>query len=381
LSEYRASVVSLVGTVIDGRYQLLSVLGEGGMGAVYRAQQPDGNQVAVKMLHEELVEEQDQRERFEREARALFALQHPHVLQVHDFGIHQGVPYLVMELLEGTSLDQLVEEEGPLEPWRALHLAKQTARGLAFAHGKAVLHRDLKTENVFVCRTPQGEHAKLLDFGLVKFVDDDRWGESKKLTVTGSVFGTPAYMSPEQCAGAPADAKSDVYSMGVILFELFTGIWPFMEETRMKMFQAHLTKPVPKLDATRAELLEAPQPPLPPQLDAIIEKAMAKRAADRFEDAGQLLEALEQVQIEAPAQPLAHPTAQPLAHPAAQPLAPPAAHALAAPMASPLAQPPMAHVPTEVDTASGGFPLVLALAVGGTLALLTLVAVVFFFFL
>lgn len=183
---------TLLGQVIDGRYQLTAQLGEGGMGAVYRAQTQVGEQVAIKLLHEELEGEPALRERFEREARALFGLEHPNILRVHDFGVHGGKPYLVMELLEGQSLDTLVED-GPLAPGRAFELFGQTLQGLAHAHAQGVLHRDLKTENIFVSRLPDGrEVAKLLDFGLVKFVDDDRWGESRKLTVQGSVFGTPA---------------------------------------------------------------------------------------------------------------------------------------------------------------------------------------------
>ena len=163
--------------------------------------------------------------------------------------------------------------------------------GLAFAHRSGVLHRDLKTENVFVARDAAGRPvAKLLDFGLVKFVDDERWGSSKKLTVQGSVFGTPAYMAPEQCAGAPVDTRGDVYSAGVILFELFTGIWPFMEESRIAMFQAHLTKPPPRIgDVYEGELV------FRNQLEEVVQKALAKMADQRFQNADEMLAALKAV--------------------------------------------------------------------------------------
>lgn len=291
----RPTVARLVGAVIDGRYQILSLLGEGGMGAVYRARQPEGPDVAIKVLHDELIDQADQRERFEREARALFGLEHPHLLHVIDFGIHERMPYLVMELLEGQSLDSMVGDEGlPFDD--AMELALQTLRGLAHAHGSGVLHRDLKTENVFVARGPHGPVCKLLDFGLVKFVDDDRWGESKKLTMQGAIFGTPAYMAPEQCAGAPVDTRGDVYSMGVILFELFTGSWPFLEETRMGMYQAHLSKKPPRLAEMAGRAF-------PEELEALVAKALSKLAKDRFQDAREMLAALEAVPR--PARPVA----------------------------------------------------------------------------
>ena len=280
--------MNLIGSIIDDRYRVLRLIGEGGMGAVFEAEQRGGPNVAIKVLHEELTDQPELRERFEREARALFALEHPNVLGVFDFGVVGGMPYLAMELLQGQSLDEMVED-GPLEVTLAYDLACQVLRGLAFAHSKAVLHRDLKTENVFVSRAADGSYvAKLLDFGLVKFVDDDRWGESKNLTVQGAVMGTPAYMAPEQCAGAPVDTRGDVYSAGVIVFELFTGLWPFMEEDRISMFQAHFGKPVPRM----SDVAEGRN--YPDMLEQVVQKAMAKKADDRYQDAGEMLAALEQ---------------------------------------------------------------------------------------
>jgi len=283
----RPSIVALIGQVLDGRYQILSLIGEGGMGAVYRARQPNGPDVAIKVLHEELIDDPDLKERFEREARALFALEHPHVLGVHDFGIVSGSPYLVMELLEGMSLDQYIEEV-PIDPETALAVARQVLTGLAFAHSKSIVHRDLKTENIFVSFEPGGgKTAKLLDFGLVKFTDDERWGSAKKLTMAGSVMGTPAYMSPEQVSGAPTDARGDVYAAGVILCELLTGLWPFMEESRLAMFQAHIGRPPPPLN----ELSDTHE--FHPALESIYQKAMAKKPDERFQNGSAMLAALE----------------------------------------------------------------------------------------
>ncbi|MCB9616834.1 MAG: serine/threonine protein kinase [Sandaracinus sp.] len=284
----RPTVARLVGAVIDGRYQVLSLLGEGGMGAVYRAAQQGGPDVAIKVLHDELIDQPDQRERFEREARALFGLEHPHLLHVLDFGVHERMPYLVMELLQGQPLDDMVGDDG-LPPEQAHDLALQVLEGLSHAHANGVAHRDLKTENVFVSQTPRGPLCKLLDFGLVKFVDDDRWGESKKLTMQGAVFGTPAYMAPEQCAGAPVDERGDVYSMGVILFELFTGSWPFVEESRMGMYQAHLTRKPPRLaEAAEGKVFRE-------ELEAVVARALSKQAKDRFQNAGEMLAAMRAV--------------------------------------------------------------------------------------
>jgi eukaryotic-like serine/threonine-protein kinase len=278
-----------LGRVLDDRYRVTQRLGEGGMSVVYRAEQPSGPPVAVKVLHEELGEDADLRERFEREARALFALQHPHVLEVHDFGIVDGNPYLVMELLEGTPLDRMLED-GPPAPELGVDLARQLLAGLAFAHAQGVLHRDLKSENIFIRREPDGRFvAKLLDFGLVKFVDDGRWGEARTLTTQGMIFGTPAYMSPEQTTGGPTDARTDVYSAGVILFELLTGLWPFMEEDRVSMFRAHIAKPPPSLSETNEDH------EFHPALEAVVQKALAKRPEDRFASGGDMLAALEAV--------------------------------------------------------------------------------------
>lgn len=301
-----ARSASFVGVTLDERYRILEVLGEGGMGTVYRAAQlgPDdaetgSSEVAVKVLHEELGQDASQRERFEREAQALFGLQHPHILAVHDYGVHEGLPYLVMELLEGQSLDELTED-GPLKPEVALEIFEQVLQGLAFAHAQGALHRDLKTENIFVLRMPAGQiHCKLLDFGLVKFMDDKRWGESKQLTNLGQVFGTPAYMSPEQCTGGPVDLRTDVYAMGVVLFELLTGAWPFLEETRIEMMRAHLSAAVPSIGETRPELW------VHPSLETLLQKAMAKNKEHRFADAQGMLKALHD--IPGPAVKLANP--------------------------------------------------------------------------
>ena len=197
---------SLIGRKLDGRYEVLARLGEGGVGVVYRGRQVQlGRLVAIKVLHQDAAAIPEWRRRFEREARALSALAHPNVVPVTDFGIDRGVPFLVMELLQGKTLADLIKE-GPLPLWRALDIARQTLRGLAFAHGKGIVHRDLKPANVFLQALPdQADHVRLLDFGMVKFLEgaSSRNPAAETLTRAGVVFGTPAYMSPEQAKGAP----------------------------------------------------------------------------------------------------------------------------------------------------------------------------------
>jgi len=277
------------GLELGGRYRLVELLDEGGMSVIWRGQALDnGEPVAVKMLHDALLgDDPSLAQRFDREARALFALRHPNLLRVFDSGVEHGKPYLVMELLTGRPLDVMLEDGAP-PPEVALDLFRQIAGGLAFAHRQGVLHRDLKSQNVYIVSDLAGGYrAKLLDFGLAKFTDRDKWGPESTLTVAGTVFGTPAYMSPEQATGAPMDARSDVYSLGAMLFELLTGVWPFMEEDRARMLRAHLTEPVPKVTDVRPELWVSDA------LQVLIEQAMAKAPDRRPPDAGAFLDAFE----------------------------------------------------------------------------------------
>lgn len=282
--------MALVGQTLGGRYTMLSLLGEGGMGVVYKAHdESTGKDVAVKVLSEALLHDDDATARFEREAQALFGLAHPNILKVHDFGKLGARPYLVMDLLSGKGLDELVEEHEGLPLEMATDLFRQILNGLAHAHSKGAAHRDLKTENIHVC--PKG-HVTLMDFGLVKFTDSQEWGDAEKLTRMGAVFGTPAYMAPEQCAGAPADERSDVYAAGVILYEMLTGAWPFMEESRMKMFQAHLAKPVPSINAYG----QTPKA----MFDVVVARAMEKFPEKRYGSAGEMLEHFNQIAVGGP---------------------------------------------------------------------------------
>ncbi len=286
----------LIGRTLDGRYEVLGRLGEGGVGVVYRGRQAHlGRFVAIKVLHQDAAGIPEWRRRFEREAKALSALAHPNVVPVTDFGIDGGVPFLVMELLQGKTLQELIKE-GPLPLGRTLDIVRQTLRGLAFAHGKGIVHRDLKPANVFLQELPdQADHVRLLDFGMAKFLE----GSSSRtvpenLTRAGVVFGTPAYMSPEQVKAGSVDARSDVYTAGILLFELLAGRRPFLADSYEGYLAAHLTHPVPALAKLR------PKVPAARLFQTLIGRAMAKKPAERFEDAGAMLAALEAVMARRP---------------------------------------------------------------------------------
>jgi eukaryotic-like serine/threonine-protein kinase len=286
----------LIGRKLDGRYEVLERLGEGGAGVVYRGRQAHlGRFVAIKVLHQDTGSSTEWIRRFQREAMALSVLAHPNVVPVTDFGVDHGVPFLVMELLEGQTLGALIKQ-GPLPLWRALEIARQTLRVLAFSHIKGVVHRDLKPTNVFLQALPeQGDHVRLLDFGMAKFVEGSSARAPVDLTRAGVAFGTPAYMSPEQVKGAATDARTDVYAAGLLLFELLAGRRPFVADSPEGYLMAHLTAPVPSLAKLRRGL------PRAPLFQAVVEQAMAKKPAERFEDAYAMTVALEDVVARLPA--------------------------------------------------------------------------------
>jgi len=281
---------------LDGRYEVLERLGEGGAGVVYRGRQTHlGRFVAIKVLHEETASSTEWRRRFQREAIALSVLAHPNVVPVTDFGVDNGVPFLVMELLEGQTLAALIKK-GPLPLWRALEIARQTLRVLAFSHIKGVFHHDLKPSNVFLQALPdQADHVRLLDFGMAKFVESASSRAPAELTRARVTIGTPAYMSPEQVKGEPTDARTDVYAAGLLLFELLAGRRPFVAEFSEGYLAAHLTAPVPSLAQLRPRVAHAAL------FQAVVEQAMAKKPAERFEDAYAMAVALEDLVARLPA--------------------------------------------------------------------------------
>jgi eukaryotic-like serine/threonine-protein kinase len=272
-----------------GRYELVAPLGAGGMGEVYRARDTGiGREVAIKVLLEGPEHTAEQLARFEREARAVGALQHPNILVLHDLGSHEGHPYLVTELLLGRTLRDLLEK-GPLPPRRVAEVGAQIASGLAAAHEKGIIHRDLKPENILL--TDAG-HVKILDFGLAKLAPGERWQGERTLregvdTAQGAIVGTLRYLSPEQARGEPVDARTDQFALGAVLYEMLTGEASFPGATAAETLSAILRdEPAP---------LASRSPRAPPPLRWIVERCLAKDPGQRYSATRDLQHGLEAV--------------------------------------------------------------------------------------
>ena len=270
------------GVVIDGRYRVIGPLGAGGVGAIYEAEHEHlGRRVALKVLHDRGADA-DMRHRFEREAKGLASMSHPHVVGILDYGFVRDVPYLVMELLEGQTLGERLER-GVLEPSQALELCRQILSGLGHAHEKGLVHRDLKPANIWLMRDERGaDQVKILDFGFAKRVDDP---QGPMVTNEGMVLGTPAYLSPEQATASKLDGRSDLYGVGVLLFEMLCGRRPF-EGDPIEMIRGHVTQEPPSVATFRPELAAQPD------LLETLSKALRKPREERFQSAREFSEAL-----------------------------------------------------------------------------------------
>src|SRR5215831_13011094 len=262
----------LIGQLVGDRYRILERIAAGGAGQVYRAAHARiAALFAVKVLYGDLAFDEGMRTRFRREAEVACALQSRHIVRVVDFGESpEGLAYLAMEYLDGISLSSLIARDGALPVKRAVAIARQIARGLAHAHERGVVHRDLKTDNVMlVDEDNESEVVKLLDFGLAHIRDDHR------LTAQGQVVGTPHYMAPEQFKGTEVDARADLYALGIILYEMLTGAPPFDAQTVMQLAQLHLLGEVPPLRKRRPEV--------PVKLAALVHKLLEKDPKDRYQ--------------------------------------------------------------------------------------------------
>ena len=271
------------GTVIAGRYRVLGFIGAGGMGAVYRAEHVHMRKtVALKLLHPEFLAVEEVVQRFEREAVAAARIEHPNVVAASDFGkLDDGSFYLVLEYVDGTSLRALLAQ-GALPPARTLHIARQTALALGAAHAAGVVHRDLKPDNVMLVSEPGGgDRVKVLDFGIARVAPPGQNRDTTKLTRVGVVMGTVAYMSPEQAIGQAVDERADLYSLGVMLYEMIAGVVPFDAELPSQVLARQLVEKPPPLPAGT-----------PPALAELVYDLMEKKPEDRPATAQVVLERL-----------------------------------------------------------------------------------------
>lgn len=274
-----------LGATVDDRYNLEKVLGEGGMGVVYRCRHTIiDKQVAMKVLRADLAHDPEVTDRFLNEARAASTIGNPHIIDISDFGrFPDGSTYFVMEYLHGIPLSDLIDATNPVPATRIVHIMRQLAEGLAAAHKAGIVHRDLKPDNVFLIeRGKEKDFVKILDFGIAKVSTHNH-----RLTRAGTVFGTPHYMAPEQAAGAPVDHRGDIYSLGVIMYELASGQVPFDADNFMGILTQHMYKEPPRFAA-----LGTHPSPVPPGLEAIVLKCLSKRPEERYQTTEELLEDL-----------------------------------------------------------------------------------------
>src|SRR5256885_4523495 len=270
-----------VGKVIDGRYEIQQRVGEGGMGVVYKARQMSIDRViALKMLNQQMQGDQQWVQRFYNEAKACSRLQHPNTIRMFDFGqTPDGRLFMTMEFLDGVSLREALSR-GPLAPHRVVKILIQCCASLAEAHSIGIIHRDIKPDNVFLLNMAGSpDFVKLLDFSVAKLLESDRMK-----TQAGVVVGTPQYMSPEQGRGAPLDARSDLYALGILGFEMLTGAVPFQDDNPMSVIQMHLHSGVPPLPQT-----------IPYSVQQIVRRALEKEPSRRYQSAGEMIQHCQQV--------------------------------------------------------------------------------------
>jgi DNA-binding response OmpR family regulator len=280
----------MIGTVLDGKYEILEVLGGGGTGLVYRAKHRQlQTMVAVKVLISPLALSSENVRRFKREAKTVIGFSHQNILTVHDFGASvDGQPYLVMELITGESLSDFIERRGKIPVSETLEILRQTCDGLQYAHEHGAIHRGIKPSNIMLLAGGGG--VKIVDFGLAKKVEQDE--RTEKLTMTGDVLGSPPYMSPEQCRGFPLDQRTDIYSLGCVMYEMLTGARAFTGTEPIAIIWNQVTQEPPHL------VLPEVDGRLRERLDLIVMKCLAKETDRRYQTISDLKADLEQVHAE-----------------------------------------------------------------------------------
>jgi serine/threonine-protein kinase len=270
---------TLLGTTLSGRYRLEARIGAGGMSTVYRAlDETLQRQVAIKLMNREVASDSDQLERFRREARAVAQLSHPHVVGVIDAGEDEGRPYIVFEYVEGETLKERIRRQGRLPINEAVAYAIEIARALGAAHARHIVHRDVKPQNVLI---DEEGSAKVTDFGIARTLDEEG------LTADGRVLGTTDYVSPEQALGHQVTGQSDLYSLGIVLYEMLAGEVPFKGESQVAVAMKHVREDLPDVQSKRPEVSAA--------LASVIDTATAKRQEDRYADDAELIADLEDV--------------------------------------------------------------------------------------
>jgi len=289
IGEWTDATDPLIGQTVDGRYSVVKLVGEGGMGKVYEVRHLALDRAfAMKALRRDLAGEGDLSDRFIQEAKTTASVRHPNIVSITDFGrLGDGVPYFVMELLVGETLAKVLKAGGPIPAARAVRIIRQVAGALGAAHAAGIVHRDMKPENVFLVGGLAGgvpsDDVRVVDFGAAKILG------SSRLTKTGIVFGTPHYMSPEQASGTPVDHRADVYALGIIMYEMFTGRVPFEADTYMGVLTQHMfVAPVPpsQISAAAREL---------GALEEITLRALEKKPEDRYASMADLVAAIDEV--------------------------------------------------------------------------------------
>jgi len=290
----------LLGTTIAGRFTILGRLGRGSMGAVYRARQEAmGRDVALKLVRQDRAHDPETKGRFEREARSISALVSPHTVTAFDFGeAEDGSWFLAMEMLEGETVGERLRRVGRFDWFDALRFTRDALHSLAEAHEKGIIHRDLKPDNLFLSRVPSSgggmahEICKVLDFGIAKWSRDAEMNKIDQLeTQAGTVFGTPRYMSPEQAQGSPLDARSDLYSLGVLLYQMLSGRAPFVDDDAVVVMARHIKDPPPRFDTM------TPEVNVPESIEALLWRVLAKSPAERPATAEQMIAELDAAEI------------------------------------------------------------------------------------
>jgi eukaryotic-like serine/threonine-protein kinase len=271
--------MTVIGTLISERYRLEEKIGSGGMSSVYRAFDPTLERwVAIKLMHRDISHDPDQLERFRREARAVARLNHPHIVTVIDAGEDDGAPYIVFEYVEGETLKERIRRQGRLPVSEAVAYAIEIGRALECAHLNRLVHRDVKPQNVLI--DPDGR-AKVTDFGIARSL------EAQGLTATGRVLGTTDYVSPEQALGHEVTGQSDIYSLGIVLYEMLTGEAPYKADTQVAVAMKHVRDPLPDVQRRRPEISAS--------LARVVERATAKETQNRYQDVSDMVHDLEEV--------------------------------------------------------------------------------------